>query len=131
MTSAGIVEDDDKVSPLIRTHVTEWLNKKGYQEVFDGAELLVTTGALSESSTMLEGFLLGFGFDYFWGPYVSTASPVQRVNREGTLVVGLLDAKTNEGIWVGFATEAVGARINKTVEKAAKKLLKKLPKSKR
>ena len=55
------------------------------------------------------------------------------MNREGTLIVGLINAKTEEGVWVGFSTEGLGGPKDaaKTINKASSRLMKRLPKSKR
>ncbi len=133
MTRQGILEDDPHIAPLIKAAVKSWLDKKGYVEVTEGAELHVLTGALQKTNSQLEGFLINYGFDYFWGMTTATVTPVQRVNRRGTLIVGLINAKTEEGVWIGFSTEGLGAPKDapKIIQKASSRLMKKLPKSKR
>lgn len=132
LTSQGFVEDDPEIAPLIRQSVSSELARRGYTAVSEGGELLLVSVALGSASNQLEGFLVSWGFDYYWGYGVNTVSPVSRVNKEGTLFVCLLDAETNESIWSGYVTEALGrpATLSKTIDKAASRLIKKIPKRK-
>jgi hypothetical protein len=45
----------------------------------------------------------------------------------------LIDAKTNEGVWLGLSTALIGSQkdIDKAINKAASNLLKKLPQRQR
>jgi len=133
VTKQGIVDDHPEVSPMVRAALRSELAKKGYVEVKEGADLLVLTMALNEATSQLEGFLLAYGFDAFWGYGVSAVSTISRVNNEGSLFVSLTNAETKESLWSGYATQAYGrpGTLNKTVGKATAKLMKKLPKTKR
>ena len=81
----------------------------------------------------LKGFLIRYGFDYYagWGP--TSATPVTHVNREGAFLGGLIDAETNEGLWLGLSTALLGQPkdIDKIINKPASNLLKTLPQSQR
>jgi hypothetical protein len=131
MTRQGLLEDDPVLAPIIRQVVNKYLAAKGYREVAEGGELNLLTGGFSETTSQLEGFLVTYGFDYYYGWGPTYASPVTRVNREGTFLVGLIDAKTNQGVWLGLSTALIGGQkdIDKTINKAASNLLKKLPQS--
>jgi hypothetical protein len=131
-TRQGVLEDDADVAPLIKQAVNRGLAGKGYVEVADGAELLVQTAGLGVMSSQLEGFLLTYSWDIDWGYGNPMVSPVSRVNREGTLAVALVDAKAKKGVWCGFSTEALGRpeTLGKSIDKAASRLLKKLPQKK-
>jgi Domain of unknown function (DUF4136) len=133
MTRQGLQEDDPILTPIIKQVVNKHLSAKGYREVAEGGELNLLTGGFSETNSQLEGFLVTYGFDYYYGWFPTTAAPVTRVNREGTFLVGLIDAKTNEGVWLGLSTALIGGQkdIDKTINKAASNLLKKLPQSQR
>ena len=133
MTRQGLLEDDPMVTPIIKAVVNKYMGGKGYREVPDGGDLKLLTGGFSETNSQLDGFLITYGFDYYWGWGTSYAAPVTRVTREGTLVIGLIDAKTDEGVWLGLATALLGSQkdIDKSINKAASSLLKKLPASKR
>ena len=132
-TKTGIVEDDPRVAPLIKQSVNRQLARKGYREVNDGGDLVILAAGLEVSSHQLEGFLLSWGYDVFWGYGVSTVAPVRRVNREGTLFVSFLDTKTEQSVWAGYATQALGrpGALGGDVDKAASRLFKKFPKRKK
>jgi len=129
VTRTGFVDDDPTVSPMIRAAITRELTKRGYVEVKQGAEFRVLAAGLNERSSQLEGFLLSWGFDPFWGYGVSAASTLQRVNEEGVIIVTLLNTKTESNIWTGYSTQSFGRKgtLNKTIDKATTKLFKKLP----
>ena len=132
VTKSGILEDDPEISPLIRESVNRHLTARGYTEVSEGGELQVLTAGLNHASSQLEGFLLAWGFDVYWGYGVTAVSAVKRVNQQGVLIVSLVDTKTEKGVWAGYATRSFGrpGTIANTIEKAASRLLKKLPKKK-
>ena len=84
-------------------------------------------------SSQLEAILVTYGFaayDGYYGP--TTASPITRINQEGVLLIALVDPKTNKGVWSGYDSQALGGAdsIPKAIDKAATKLLKKLPQKK-
>jgi hypothetical protein len=52
--------------------------------------------------------------------------------RQGTLIIELVDAESEERIWAGWASDALPAvpdadKVGKKAEKALKKILKRLP----
>ena len=55
------------VAPLIRKSVNRQLARKGYAEVAEGGEMLVLSAGMEVTSSQLEGFLLSWGFDIYWG----------------------------------------------------------------
>ncbi len=130
MTRYGLVEDDALFAPMIKQAVNRELARKGYLEVAEGGELEVSTGGFGRTSSQLEGFLVQWGFDsYYWAWGVTSATPVTRVNKQGTFVIVLVDVKTKEGVWGGLATAMIGKpeSVGKSIDKAAKRILKKLP----
>jgi hypothetical protein len=64
--------------------------------------------------------------------FTASTATVGRYNHEGTLIVNLIDAKTQKSAWCGMAKESVdnkpGAGMKK-IGPAATKLFKKYPKS--
>jgi hypothetical protein len=130
-TQSGIIEDDPRFAPVVRKVMDAGLAAKGYKLVADGGELQVITAATAVKSSQLEGFLVMYGFNSFYGYYgPMTASPVTRINREGVLLIALYDPKTKTNVWSGYDTQGLGKPGSEggAVEKAAGKLLKKLPK---
>jgi hypothetical protein len=139
MTRHGLLEDDDLLAPAIRQAVNRELARKGYKEVADGGDLQVASGGFARTSSQLEGFLVHWGFDYYWGDWgASSVVPITRQHREGTLAIVLVDSKTRKGVWGGLATALIGnpnlggksldKPLAKSIDKAAKSILKKLPK---
>jgi hypothetical protein len=130
-TQSGIYEEDARFAPVVRRVFDEGLAARGYVRVAEGGELQLLTAATAVKSSQLEGFLVMYGFDSFSGYYgPMTASPVTRINREGVLVVALYDPKTKTNVWSGYDTQGLGKPGSEggAVNKAAGKLLKKLPK---
>ena len=84
---------------------------------------------LSEATNQLEGFLVSWGWEPGWGWAPTTATAVSRVNHSGTLALALVDTQTKKAVWSGFATEGMPdlKYVEKTINKAASHLFKKLP----
>ena len=128
LTKQGVKENDDDVAPLIRKAVNEALQSKGYKEVAEGGQLEVRCMGLSAATNQLEGFLVGWGWESGWGWAPTTSTTISRVNRKGTLALGLVDPQTKKAVWSGYASEALNpGSIDKTVNKAAANLFKKMP----
>jgi len=141
MTRHGLVEDDALLAPAIRQAVNRELGRRGYREVAEGGNLQVASGGFGKMGSQLEGFLVHWGFDYYWGDWgASFAAPVQRQYRMGTLAVVLVNPETKKGVWGGLATTEIGNRnldagsldksLAKAIDKAAQNILKRLPKRK-
>jgi hypothetical protein len=127
---------DDTTTPLvdtIKSAIDRRLSEKGYREVREGGDMQVVAGAVAGKQSQLEGYLVTFGFDAYWGYWFGMPYPVQRMNRIGLLFVGLVEAQSNEGIWAGYATEALDrkpgnlAGTSAKAERATRKLFRKLP----
>ena len=128
-TKAGIVEEDAVVAPLIRAAVNKQLAAKGMTLVESGGDLVINAAGVATGMYQVEGWMVTFGFDAYWWYGFPMVAEVNRYNKEGTLVVVLVDASTKKGVWAGFATEAVGkeSMVPGAVEKAAQRLFKKFP----
>ena len=128
LTKQGVVDGDDRISPLIAKSVKEQLTKKGFKEVKESPDFEVVTWALSESIPQLEAVLFApYGY-IDWG--TAPISTVGRYNRHGTLAVNLVDVKTNKSIWAGMVTRALNkpSRVGSDIDKGASDLFKKFPK---
>ncbi len=132
VTRQGVLEDDPEFAPMIKEAIRKQLAKKGYREVPSNGELKLLAAGLAEASSQLEGFLLRWGYDVYWGYGVAVATPVTRVNKAGTIVVNFVDAESGDGVWFGYATQALvtGGNVKRTIEKAVGKLFKKVPRRK-
>jgi len=127
LTGSGVLEDDPEVSPFINTALRRELNEKGLTEVADGANLEISAGALVVSIPQVEAFIYNPSNDATWG--TSPIAVLGRYNREGTLIVNLIDPRTNKSVWLGLAKRALGKPSNrkKDIDKAAQALFKKYP----
>jgi hypothetical protein len=129
LTKSGVVENDDVVSPMIAKSVKLELTKKGLTEVTEGADLEVATLGLSESIPHLEALIFSPFEGTQWG--TGAIATVGRYNREGTLVVNLIDPRTKKSVWAGKATRTIKRgkpeQLGRDIEKAAGDLFKKYP----
>jgi hypothetical protein len=124
LTSAGVVENDPDISPLLIAAIKKELTGKGLVEVAEGADLEVAAGGLVVASAQLTLIIYNLSLD--------DASPIGtmgRINREGTLIVNLIDPRVKKSVWVGFATRGLGGPSSreKDINKAAQALFKKYP----
>jgi uncharacterized protein DUF4136 len=127
-----VVDDDPLFSPLIRKAVNAELQSRGFTEIKEGGEMTVFTAGLVTKSAQLEGFLMMWGMNWWWGYYPTAVQTVQRENERGLLFINLIETGSEKPIWGGYATDALprkGAEY-KTVNKATGKLFKKFPKNK-
>jgi len=90
----------------IKAAITQALQAKGLQSASDTADLQIQVFAkLSQETQMTStGGYGGWGYRG-WGGGMSTTT-VQNIN-VGTLVVDLVDAKTNKPVWRGMASDTV------------------------
>ena len=103
------------------------LNAKGLKEVTESPDLDVSAGALVEASAQLEAIVYNFNMDATFG--TSPLYTIGRYNKEGTLIVNLIDPRVKKSVWVGFAKRALGRESSREgdVNKAAQALFKKYP----
>jgi hypothetical protein len=123
----GVVENDPEYAPLIKASINRQLEMKGLREVPSGGDLQVSALALAESIPQLEAIVFPGGVPMNYATPVATMG---RYNREGTLVVNLIDARTKKSAWAALAKETLknepGAGKGK-IDKAAVRIFKKYP----
>jgi len=127
LSKYGVVENDPDVSPFIAAALRKELREKGLTEVSEGADLEVSAGALAVSIPQVEVIIYNLALDADWG--TSPITTIGRYNREGTLIVNLIDPRVNKSAWLGFDTRALGrpSALKKDIDKAADALFKKYP----
>lgn len=127
LTRAGVLENDPDISPVINAAIRKGLNAKGLKEVADGADLEVSAGGLVVVSAQLEAIIYNINMDATWG--TSPLVTIGRYNKEGTLIVNLINPKTKKSVWVGFARRALGrpSSLDSDINKALSSLFKKYP----
>ena len=126
LTNQGIVENEPNVTPLIKQSINLELSQKGLKEVPSGGDLQVATVVLNRSIPQLEAVV-------FAGPDLMFDTPIAtmgRYNKEGTLVVNLIDPKTKKSAWTGMASESIDNKPGgglKKIPGAVEKMFKKYP----
>jgi hypothetical protein len=128
LTGAGVLEDDPDFSPLINAALRNELTKKGLKEVADSPDMEVAAGALMVSIPQVQTIIYNLAADAAdWG--TAPITTIGRYNREGTLIVNLIDPRTKKSVWLGFAKRALGRPSKRQVDinKAASALFKKYP----
>ena len=136
MSRQGELEEDNEWARLIQQLVDAELARKGYVQVAADGDFRINSGAFSMADSQLEGFLVQWGFNYSWGWGAwygpTTAAPVTRVNREGILVIVFVDPESEQGAWGGVVKTLIGnpSTVSKTIKKAVKNIMKKLPEHK-
>jgi len=69
-------------------------------------------------------------FSWRWGGGFGSATTTVNTYEEGTLIVDLFDAKTQEAVWRGTATQDLSSnpeKQSKNIDKAVQKLFSKFP----
>jgi hypothetical protein len=131
LTKSGIVENEPTVSPIIEAAFKQELAKIGLTEVSQGADVQIATGALTESVPQLEAVFFGpidFGPGTTWGG--TPTATMGRYNKQGSLILNMIDVRTNKSAWVAIATKALGkpSQNEKAIHKATSEIFKKYPK---
>jgi len=131
MTKQGVVEDHP-INPIIKEVVTKQLAAKGLTEVAQGADLQVQTFVFTEPSPQLEAVFMA-GSD----PYMMYGTPVAtmgRYNHEGSLLINMIDTKTNKSAWSAMVTKSLPKpplkpdEARAKLEQAANDIFKQYPK---
>jgi hypothetical protein len=130
LDKVGVVENDPVIAPLIKEAVNRQLTQRGLREVPEGGDLQVSAGVLQDYIPQVEAVVFG-------GPthmmYETPIATMGRYNREGTLIVNLIDTKTKKSAWIGLVTESLDRTPGsgqKKIGPAAEKLFKKFPAAK-
>lgn len=131
LTKTGLIENDPEFTALVKQAVNRELSKRGLEEVAEGGDLQVTTTGLAVSVPQLEAVV-----------FMPTTNPayasqpvhtIGRYNKQGTLVVTLIDSRSKKGAWAGMVTKALDNKPGsggKKIDKATADLFKKYPSTK-
>jgi hypothetical protein len=127
LTKSGIQENDPVYSPYIVASVRKELTGKGLKEVADNPDMEVATGGLGRAFPQLEALIYSFAVDADWGS--APIATVGRYNKEGTVLVNLIDPRTKKSVWFGMASRAMGkpSSTDSMIAKATASLFKKYP----
>lgn len=106
----------------IQNEVDKALKEKGMQKVDEGPDVWVnyTLGSVGRTEISQTGYGYGFG-----------TTSVRDIT-EGTLLIDLIDARSNKLVWRGIAEnahreDASPQEINDTIDKAVAKVMKEYP----
>ncbi|MDX1489614.1 MAG: DUF4136 domain-containing protein [Acidiferrobacterales bacterium] len=128
---AGTPSKDPLMEKRIRNAVEGELNAKGLSKREGGADLYVITHASSKTEKQIDVNRFGYaGYGWYgwdrWGPTTVNVYEIPT----GTLMVDLLDGRSNELVWRGIATKTLSEnpqKIAKLINKVVKKMFKKCP----
>ncbi len=130
LANTGVVENHPVLGPAIKQAIDQQMVLLGFREVAEGGDLQISALALTASIPQLEAVVFG-GPNMMYGTPIATMG---RYNKEGTLVVNLIDSRTKKSAWVGMIQESIDNKEGSGQQKlpsAAAKLFKKYPTAKR
>jgi hypothetical protein len=126
----GFMEDDPIVIPAIKKAVSAQLVKAGMTELTENADIDLYSMAMGASVPNVDFMIFGIyptTNSMAAGSQGFTTIPMGRYNKEGTLALHLVDAKTNKSVWLAIVTRAIKhpdklePEVNKAVDEMFKK----------
>jgi hypothetical protein len=132
LTKMGIVENHP-ANPMLKEVFASLLASKGLKEVPEGADLEIQVAALNESVPQLEAVVMFGGYYLMYDTAIATMG---RYNKEGTLLINMIDIQKKKSAWAAVVTESIPTKpmdekqLREKVEKAAKKIFEKYPAAK-
>ena len=126
LTKSGVVENHAVLAPAMKEAIGRQLAAHGLTEVAQGGDLEVSALALTASIPQLEAVVFG-GSDMMYATPIATMG---RYNKEGTLVVNLIDTRSKKPAWVGMVQDSLDNKEGSGLKKlpaASEKLFKKYP----
>jgi Domain of unknown function (DUF4136) len=116
----------------IKSAVDAQLAAKGWTKVDTGGNVAVVAIKTTQTQRTLQTFYDGFGGGWRWRGFGGTgeATTTEQDYKEGTLVVDLYDAKTQQLIWRSSAADALSdkeAKNEKNLDKGVAKMFKGFP----
>jgi hypothetical protein len=112
----------------IKTAVREQLAKRGYTQVDKNPELILHYHIIIDDRSVITPEPYG----YYYGPYWMSMRTNVYQYTEGTLILDLMDAKTNSLVWRGWAVSAIdmvytSEEVDKLIKTAIAKVFRKFP----
>src|SRR5437868_10669598 len=116
----------------IKNAVDAQLAAKGWTQVPSGGDVAIVAIKTTQTQRSLQTFYDGFGGGWRWRGFggMGEATTTEQDYKEGTLVVDLYDAKTQQLIWRGSAEDTLSNKAEKNernLDKGVAKLFKKFP----
>jgi Domain of unknown function (DUF4136) len=114
----------------VQDAVNEQLQKKGWQLVPSGGDVVLSAIGTTKTETTLQTYYDGPGWGgWGWGGF-GTATTVPEQYHQGTLVVDMFVANTKKLLWRGVAQDTLSEKPSKNekkLEKAVDKMFKDFP----
>jgi len=116
----------------IKNAVDAQLAAKGWTQVPSGGDVAIVAIKTTQTQRSLQTFYDGFGGGWRWRGFggMGEATTTEQDYKEGTLVVDLYDAKTQQLIWRGSAEDTLSNKAEKNeknLDKGVAKMFKKFP----
>jgi hypothetical protein len=108
------------------------LAAKGWTQVESGGDVAIVAIKTTKAQRNLQTFYDGCGGGWRWRGFggMGEATTTEQDDKEGTLVVDIYDAKTQQLIWRGSAEDALSdkeAKNEKSLDKGVAKMFKGFP----
>ena len=115
----------------IKSTVQEQLSKRGYKLTVEKPDLILHYHIIVKDQTTV----VTEPFGYSYGPFWTRTNTNLYTYKEGTLILDLMDRKTNNLVWRGWAVTDVQEsytpqEIEEIIKKVVSKIFKKFPKTK-
>jgi hypothetical protein len=116
----------------IKSAVDTQLAAKGWTQVESGGDVAIVAIKTTKTQRNLQTFYDGFGGGWRWRGFggMGEATTTEQDYKEGTLVVDIYDAKTQQLIWRGSAEDTLSdkeAKNEKNLDKGVAKMFKGFP----
>src|SRR6266403_992733 len=116
----------------IKNAVDAQLAAKGWTQVPSGGDVAIVAIKTTQTQRSLQTFYDGFGGGWRWRGFggMGEATTTQQDYKEGTLVVDLYDAKTQQLSWRGSAEDTLSNKAEKNeknLDKGVAKMFKDFP----
>jgi hypothetical protein len=136
------IYESDLITKKIKNVVEDEFVKKGIVLVNNKPDFFVTYNIRKEKKQQTMNNYSGMGFYPFWGlgwgwrmpymmgyPYYGGMMPYTREYTQGTLILDVVDAKSNKLVWRGSVSGNVDnvKNLQKQIEKGVRAILKKYP----
>lgn len=127
LTSSGIQENDPTYGVHILAAVRKELTAKGLTEVAENPDVEVAAGGLARAFPQLEALIYSYMPGTDWG--TGTIATVGRYNKEGTVIVNMIDPKVKKTVWLGISSRPWGkpSTADKMIQKATAEMFEKYP----
>jgi hypothetical protein len=116
----------------IKNAVDAQLAAKGWTQVPSDGDVAIVAIKTTQTQRSLQTFYDGFGGGWRWRGFggMGEATTTEQDYKEGTLVVDMYDAKTQQLIWRGSAEDTLSNKAEKNeknLDKGVAKMFKKFP----